>query len=172
MKRTLIVWSNLKLAAVIPLLAVLILWSGCKPKPPPPPPPAAKSAAVAAASTNAPEAMATNAVASDTVSVFEIVKCQGKDPFYPTSLRLCGDAPVASGGPAAPTKLPLMVNGVVSSPSGTLVIINGRSFSVNEKGRVPVPKGMARIQVLEIRKDSVLIKADDEDAPRVLPLKH
>lgn len=152
--------------------------AGCsKPKPPPPAPPKpAAAVATAASATNAVTAADTNmVVAPENLSVFDNAPCQGKDPFYPNSSRRCTNS---MPGPGEPKKmLPLVVNAMLSSSSGTLVSINGCSFAAKETGKVQVqPVGapqprMVRIQVLEIQKNQVLIKAEEEETSRWLPWK-
>ena len=84
---------------------------------------------------------------------------EGKDPFFPTSLRPYKE--FIRTPRVAPTNAPvsLTINGIVP---GKLVMIMGRSFSAGEEGEVPTTGGRKRIRCIRIKEDSAIIEVDGE----------
>jgi hypothetical protein len=112
-----------------------------------------------------PAAAVTNAVAEFKIplSVFVIPKApqEGRDPFYPKSMR-----PYAQIGPivSSPTNspAPLNVDLKFKGRSGTadhpLAIVNNHTFEPGEEAEVLASGNRVRIRCLEIRSDSVIIQ--------------
>lgn len=96
---------------------------------------------------------------------------QGKDPFFPRSLRLFASAVVNTNVQplATPPSVQLRLNGISGTPDRRLAIINNQTFETNEEGEVPTNPGRARIRCLEIKADSVLVQVGGEQ--RVLRLR-
>jgi hypothetical protein len=81
-----------------------------------------------------------------------LTKEQGKDPFFPRSLRPYATAPVTvvSNVPALPPPVELKINGTSGSEERPLVIINNVTFGVGDSGEVTSGGRRVRIQCLEI----------------------
>jgi hypothetical protein len=83
---------------------------------------------------------------------------EGKDPFFPRSMRLYASAGVKTNvQPTAPS-FELRLNGISGTADHRLAIINNQTFQANEEGEVPTNPGHARIRCLEIKPDSVLVE--------------
>jgi hypothetical protein len=78
-------------------------------------------------------------------------------------------APVARAIPEGDSRLKL--GGITFGGKNSLAVINGKTLSEGESAVVSVKPGRLTIKCLKIEKDSVLIRVDGEDAPRLLHLK-
>ena len=99
---------------------------------------------------------------------------EGKDPFFPRSMRLFASGVVVktnlpTNTPAPVPVVELRLNGISGTPDRRLAIINNQTFEANEEGEVPTNPGRARIRCLEIKPDSVLVQVGGEQ--RVLHLR-
>ena len=96
---------------------------------------------------------------------------EGKDPFFPRSMRLFASTVVKTNlqPTAVPIPVELHLNGISGTADRRLAIINNHTFETNEEGEVPTNPGRARIRCLEIKADSVLIQVGGEQ--RVLRLR-
>jgi hypothetical protein len=96
---------------------------------------------------------------------------QGKDPFFPRSMRLFASVVVKTNVQplATPRSVELRLNGISGTADRRLAIINNQTFETNEEGEVPTNPGRARIRCLEIKADSVLVQVGAEQ--RVLRLR-
>lgn len=75
---------------------------------------------------------------------------EGKDPFFPRSVRAYGvTAPVKPGHTNSPT-VELMLNGISGSTDKPLAIINNVTFGVNDDNDVPVKGRRIRIRCVDI----------------------
>ncbi len=129
-----------------PLLAGLLLWTAAAP----------------AASQNKP-ASATNRIAA--VAAPEIPKSvftlpnkpeEGKDPFFPKSMRPYAHAPTTTNAPVQAVSL--VLNGITGPPRRT-AMINGRTLEAGEDAEVKDHNGSkTRIKCLEIKDDSAIIE--------------
>jgi predicted amino acid racemase len=63
----------------------------------------------------------------------------------------------------------LELKGISGSIDRRLAIINFRTFSVDEEGEVPTDSGRARIRVIDIKSDSVVVIVNGQQ--RVLRLR-
>jgi len=88
---------------------------------------------------------------------------EGKDPFFPRSMRLFASGVVVKTNvqPAAPS-IELRLNGISGTADHHLAIINNQTFEANEEGEVPTNSGHAHIRCLEIKADSVLVQVGGE----------
>jgi hypothetical protein len=98
----------------------------------------------------------------------------GKDPFFPRSMRLFASTSVVVKTNPLPTAAPapaveLRLNGISGAADHPLAIINNQTFETNEEGEVPTNPGRARIRCLEIKPDSVLVQVGGEQ--RLLHLR-
>jgi hypothetical protein len=83
---------------------------------------------------------------------------EGKDPFFPLSMRLFASAVVKTDGhPAAPPVVELKLNGISGTVDHRLAIVNNRTFEAEEEGAVSTSSGRVPIRCLEIKPDSVRV---------------
>ena len=96
---------------------------------------------------------------------------QGKDPFFPRSMRLFTSAVVSTNlqQPTPAVTVELKLKGISGTVARRLAIINNRTFEANEEGAVSTASGPVRIRCLEIRADSVLVQIGGEQ--RILQLR-
>jgi hypothetical protein len=96
---------------------------------------------------------------------------EGKDPFFPRSMRLFASVLVRTNLQTTTFAPPveLHLNGISGTADHRLAIINNQTFEANEEGEVPTNPGRARIRCLEIKADSVLVQVGGEQ--RVLRLR-
>jgi hypothetical protein len=81
----------------------------------------------------------------------------GRDPFFPTSLRPYASAVV----PNAPTTdlSSLVLQGTSGTPEHRLVIINKVTFGVGDEAEVSTAQGRIRIHCLAITDDGAVVEA-------------
>ncbi len=84
----------------------------------------------------------------------------GRDPFFPTSLRPYATAVV----PNAPTTdlSSLILQGTSGTPEHRLVIINRVTFGVGDEAEVSTAQGRIRIHCLAITDDAAVVEAGGE----------
>lgn len=89
---------------------------------------------------------------------------EGKDPFFPRSMRLFASEVVKTNQqqPVVARPVDLRLNGISGTPDHRLAIINNQTFAANEEGEVPTRPGRARVRCLEINDDSVLVQVGGE----------
>jgi len=93
-----------------------------------------------------------------------------KDPFFPQSTRLRSKPPqLISATNLPPVVVELELKGISGTADHRLAIINTRTFGVGEEGEVATSNGKARIRVVEIKSDSVVVSLNGEQ--RVLKLR-
>jgi hypothetical protein len=128
--------------------------------------------------TNAPAASApaaTNAQPAlppipHSVFVIPITPQEGKDPFFPRSMRIFSDVVVKTNLQAtASVAVELKLNGISGSPDRRLAIINNRTFEIGEEGEVVSNAGRVHLICRDIKADSVRIFVNGEE--RVLRLR-
>ena len=85
---------------------------------------------------------------------------EGRDPFFPTSLRPYRDRPSPGG---APELSDIKLGGIIRSHGNVFVIINNVTFGVGDDADVKTSTGN-KIHVLcvQIKSDSVVIEADGQ----------
>jgi hypothetical protein len=116
--------------------------------------------ATASAAAPPPPAAVSNAVLK---SVFVIPSGppEGKDPFFPKSIRVYTEAapkttPILTN--AAPQNFELKLSGVSGTAERPLAIINGKTFEQGEEGEVRVGGGRINIRVVEIKGKTVMVQ--------------
>jgi hypothetical protein len=104
-------------------------------------------------------------------STFEVPKSpkEGRDPFFPDSLRPFGALGVRTNAPATPAVLNFALKGL-AGPAGaqfatiSLAGTEGAAPSVNlavgEEGELVTPAKRVKVRCLEIKEDLVVIEAD------------
>jgi hypothetical protein len=122
-----------------------------------------------AAATNALPA----AVIPKSVFIMPATPQEGRDPFFPRSIRPYGpghETVKASPQQPAAVVVDLRLNGISGTAERRLAIINNHTFEVNEEGMVSNASGTpVRIRCLEIKADSVLVQIGSEQ--RILRLR-
>jgi hypothetical protein len=129
--------------------------------------------------TNAPAgpvSVATNAPPplpqiSQSVFIIPTTPQEGKDPFFPRSMRLFTDVVVRTNSQpvAAAITVELKLNGISGIEGRRLAIINNHSFAIDEEGEVTSNAGRVRIICKDIKADSVRVLVSGEE--RVLRLR-
>jgi hypothetical protein len=95
---------------------------------------------------------------------------EGKDPFFPLSMRIFNDVVVKTNlQPVAVIAVELKLNGISGTADHRLAIINNRTFGVGEEGEVVSNAGRVHIICKDIKADSVLVLVAGEE--RVLRLR-
>jgi hypothetical protein len=109
-------------------------------------------------------------IAPESRFVLPQTPAEGKDPFFPESLRPypAPPAPAVTNRLQAPTPAPVTVaadlrlQGISGPPQRRLAIINTRTFAVGEEEDVPTSTGRARVRCLEINADSVVVQVGQQ----------
>jgi len=85
---------------------------------------------------------------------------EGKDPFFPKSLRVytTGAASTNRVVTAPPQTVELKINGISGTAEHPLAIINGKTFEQGEEGEVRVGAARMNIRVLEIKANTVTVQ--------------
>jgi hypothetical protein len=84
---------------------------------------------------------------------------EGRDPFFPESIRPYQSSVVVHVVPVLST---LMIRGFSGTPGNRMVIINNHSFGIGDEGDVLTAAGRVHIHCLEINDNSVVIEANDQ----------
>ena len=139
----------------------------------------AASSGHAQVATNAPSGSApaaTNALPQIPQSVFiiPITPQEGKDPFFPGSIRIFNDVvvktnPHPAAATAAVVAVELKLNGISGTADHRLAIINNRTFEIGEEGEVVSNGSRVHIICKDIKADSVRVLVNNEE--RVLRLR-
>ncbi len=82
---------------------------------------------------------------------------EGRDPFFPDSTRVLGQVKT-DHKPTNTDVGALVLNGLSGTTERRLAMINGRTFGEGEEADVLTPMGRVKVQCLEIKTDSVVIK--------------
>lgn len=118
-------------------------------------------------------------------SVFTSDPTNGKDPFFPDSIRRNPPSPRpptptpttdrSKGPQVGLNKNPasdLVLQGLAGSKSQRLGLINGRTFAAGESGTIVITNGVSlRLKCIEIRPRSVIVQVDGEASTRELKLR-
>src|SRR4051812_10837528 len=116
---------------------------------------------------DAPAATGTNAPSQEALiprAVFDITSSPVKDPFFPLSTRT---AVVATATTNAPTisAASFQLKGLSGTSNQRLALINNRTMASGEFSEVTTPNGRIKIQLLEIKENSVLIRTESQTEP-------
>ena len=82
---------------------------------------------------------------------------EGRDPFFPASIRPYEDA--VSKNPVAGDLTALVLKGFSGTPDHRLAIINNHTFGVGDEGDVLTPHSRIHIRLVEVRTNSVVIES-------------
>src|SRR5207249_3073878 len=106
-------------------------------------------------------------------SVFVSNDPRGKDPFFPNRPRL-GVLPTPAAtnvvATAGPNLSDLQLRGITGSPERRIALINTDPLEKGEEKEVRTSNGKLKIQVLEIREKSVLLRIEGQKEPKELLL--
>ena len=86
---------------------------------------------------------------------------EGRDPFFPSSIRPYQGAVVPGAHPAADVGT-LVIQGFSGAPDHRLVIINNVTFAVDDDAEVSTSQGRIHIHCLEIGVNSAVIEANGQ----------
>jgi hypothetical protein len=129
--------------------------------------------------TNTPPALKTNSVGTVTnsagtatnlgpvelpvpLAVFDLTIKPTKDPFFPLSLR----QPVqATNAAPAFSAASFNLKGLSGSSGHRLALINNRTVAAGEDAEITTTSGKIKIQCLEIKESSVIIRAESQTDP-------
>jgi hypothetical protein len=138
-------------------LAVAIVVAACPAQAGQTPAPAPKAPGAPATTTN-------TAVIPQSVFLVPRVKEEGRDPFFPASVRVYGTATITpSVTNVQPVfNLDIRLKGFSGPLDHRLAIINNHTFEVGEEGDVLSGNVRMRIRCLEIRTDSVIVQIGAE----------
>lgn len=86
---------------------------------------------------------------------------EGRDPFYPESLRPYEAAAAAASGGVVESSA-LICKGVLGTPGHFVAIINNHAFAVGDEGEVKTKGTPIRIRCVEIRNNLVVIEINGQ----------
>ena len=86
---------------------------------------------------------------------------EGRDPFFPSSLRPY-QAAIVPGAHAVGDVGDLVMQGLSGAPGHRLAIINNVTFGVGDDAEVLTSQGRIRIHCLEINGNSVVVEANGQ----------
>jgi hypothetical protein len=126
------------------------------------------------AKSSAPPPAATNAAPAQpeipqSVFIIPTTPQEGKDPFYPRSMRLFTSVTVTATNQPTVIAVELQLKALSGPPDHRLAIINNHTFDAGEEGEVATNAGRVRIICLEIKDDSVVVLVGGER--RILRLR-
>jgi len=95
----------------------------------------------------------------------------GKDPFYPRSVRVYASSVIVNTNTqvAAVPTVELHLNGISGTAARPLAIINNRTFELGEEGELNSAGSRTRLRVLEIKPDFIVVQVAGER--RILRLR-
>ena len=84
---------------------------------------------------------------------------EGRDPFFPESVRTPTEATTSKTTPNQSADVTsLKVRGISGTPDHLLAIINNHTFGEGEEGDVLTSSGRIHLRCLEVRHDSVTVE--------------
>jgi hypothetical protein len=92
---------------------------------------------------------------------------EGRDPFFPNSMRPYEEAMAANRHSAAVGSLEL--KGFSGDPLHRLVIINNHTFAEGDDQDVITSAGRIQVRCIEIKSDSAIVEADGQRVELSLP---
>jgi hypothetical protein len=124
-----------------------------------------------AASTPSPQPAAKSEVKADVLpkSLFVIPrdKTEGRDPFFPTSIRVYNIpvppvvTPTTTVAPV-PVTYEFKLKGFSGAADNRLAIINNQTLAVGDEAEVTTPTGRVRVKLIEIKDDVAWIQVGGE----------
>jgi hypothetical protein len=92
----------------------------------------------------------------------------GKDPFFPSSIRAYGTLQPKKGEKAPMIEVPLTLTGIIPLK---LAMVNGRTFSEGEEGEVIVNGTRKKIRCLKVKVESAIVELLPEGERRELKMR-
>ena len=96
-------------------------------------------------------------VAPRSVFVMPMNPQEGRDPFFPNSIRPYENAPAAKKSIGDISSL--VLKGISGPPDHRLAIINNRTLGVGDEQDLTTPQGRIHIRCVEIKSNSVVIES-------------
>jgi hypothetical protein len=93
----------------------------------------------------------------------------GKDPFFPSSIRAYGTLQPKKGEKAPAIEFPLILSGI--TPSLKLVIVSGKTFFEGEEGDLVINGVRKRIRCLKVKEESAIVELLPEGERRELKMR-
>jgi hypothetical protein len=115
----------------------------------------------------------TNAVPEEATarkSVFEDDLKNGKDPFFPKSVRRAAKIPTVNEKAVAPI-VQLALKGISGSENRRFALINNQPLAAGETAYVRIATGQVKVHCLEIRENSVIISIEGDPKEKELRLR-
>ena len=102
-------------------------------------------------------------------SVFQFPPTQkdGRDPFFPDSVRIYRNSAINTN--TAPTAVILKLSGIGGTREHPLVMINSYTLGLDETAKIATSSGRISVHVLEISTNSAIVEVNGQ--PRELRLK-
>ena len=104
----------------------------------------------------APPAPSVQAEPPKSVFVLPDSPKEGRDPFFPNSIRPYQDRPAPGGAPELSS---LKLEGITRARGHVFVIINNVTFGVGDEADVKTPTGKVDVRCVQIKTDSVVVVA-------------
>lgn len=108
-------------------------------------------------STNTPTTIPAPVVRA--VFILPISSRDGRDPFYPESIRLVAEAAPTSGAFDISS---LKVPGISGTPGHLFAIINNHTFGIGDEGDVVTPSGRVHLRCVDINSELVTIEINGQ----------
>ena len=89
-------------------------------------------------------------------------KNEGRDPFFPNSLRAYESAAPKNGQRTTVGPVDLQLRAIGGPPSGRICTINNRTFSKGEDGEMTTSAGRIQIHIVDILDDAVIVTVNGE----------
>jgi len=131
------------------------------------------SAHGAVAKTNTAPLEKTNAAPEEAVaqkSVFEDDLKNGKDPFFPKSMRRGEKSPAINAQVVAPV-VQLALKGISGPANRRFALINNQPLAVGETAYVRIATGQVKVRCVEIRESSVIVSVEGDPEQKELRLR-
>ena len=116
------------------------------------------NASPASAKTNAPATNSAPAELPVPPAVFDLAMTPTKDPFFPLSTR--HPSPLVTNEVPTFSASNFKLGGLSGSSKVRLALINNRTLAEGEKAEITTPSGKIKIRCVEIKENSVVIRAE------------
>lgn len=101
------------------------------------------------------------------VFTFPPTQKDGRDPFFPESIRIYRNSAVNTN--EKPSAVILKLDGISGTREHPLVMINGHTFGLHETAAIPTTSGKIKVHVIEISTNSTIVEVNG--VPRELRLR-
>jgi hypothetical protein len=104
----------------------------------------------------APSVLSTDTNAPQSVFVMADSPKEGRDPFFPSSMRPYRDRPTPDGSSELSD---LKIEGITRARGHVFVIINNETFGVGDENDVKTPTGKIHVRCVQINDNNVVVEA-------------